>query len=323
MKLHGLDSLRFVGFLLLFICHTVGVEYYGYKVVSFFFILSSFLLTYLSLTEIDKTGRFSKTNFFMRRMLRIFPLYYLVLLFSFFLLPILSKSMGMDITLPEKKYLYYFFLSNYDNSDHLFSLKFLWSIAVEEQFYLFFLLLSPLYKKYFLIPLLLMLVIYCCYMNLIDHFELTTFGKIFPHFANFLSGMAAAWYFKYKTYTLKSALVLFIVTSLLVFAVSSNDTLFNLLVSIDFGILILLTLKFFSTKKNQNLKFVSIMEKLGVYTYGLYVYSGFVITFGLKYIDQSNLLIAIVLELLILILIASLSYHLYEKHFLQLKKYFR
>ena len=41
MKLHGLDSLRFVGFLLLFICHTVGVEYYGYKVVSFFFILSS------------------------------------------------------------------------------------------------------------------------------------------------------------------------------------------------------------------------------------------------------------------------------------------
>jgi len=296
MKLHGLDSLRFLGFLLLFICHATGRDYYGYQVVSLFFILSSFLLTYLSLTEIDKTGKFSKTNFFIRRMLRIFPLYYLIIFFSFFVLPTISGFIGMDINLPKKQYLYYFFLSNYDNSDHIFSLKFLWSIAVEEQFYLLFLLLSPLFKKYFFIPLLLLLLFYFGYMILIDDLELKPFGKIFPHFANFLTGMTAAWYFKYKHYTLKSMFIVFIVTSPLVFAISSNDILFNLFVSIDFAILILLTLKLFKTKKNQNLKLVAVMEKLGMYTYGLYVYSGFVITFGLKYIDQSNKLIAIILE---------------------------
>ena len=133
-KIKGLDTLRFFAFLSIFIFHATPHFEYGYFGVDFFFVLSSFLLTYLAYQEIDAKGFVSKWNFLGRRMLRIFPLYYLVLTASFIVLPILNYS----VNLPENKLLYWLLLSNYETSDCLYSLKFLWSIGVEEQFYLIF-----------------------------------------------------------------------------------------------------------------------------------------------------------------------------------------
>jgi peptidoglycan/LPS O-acetylase OafA/YrhL len=122
--------------------------------VAFFFSLSSFLLTYLAITEFSRTNHFSIKRFFLRRILRIWPLYYFVFVV---LLVIFAHPDNMytdfgaspDFWLWLKQHLgiYTLFVSNwsltfnqigghYDPSPS--SLRIFWSIAVEEQFYLLY-----------------------------------------------------------------------------------------------------------------------------------------------------------------------------------------
>ena len=94
-----LDALRFVAFFLVFLAHAVyyvdidwvhlsraayvpmfsihGAGYYG---VDLFFVLSSYLITELFLREQDKTGSIHLPQFYLRRILRIWPLYFFFLL---------------------------------------------------------------------------------------------------------------------------------------------------------------------------------------------------------------------------------------------------
>ncbi len=60
---------------------------YGTTAVSFFFVLSGFLITYLLLVEKQRTGDVSIRGFYWRRILRIWPAYYFVVLTAFFVVP--------------------------------------------------------------------------------------------------------------------------------------------------------------------------------------------------------------------------------------------
>ncbi len=124
-KIAGLNTLRFLAFLSIFFFHTEVSFSYGYLGVDFFFVLSSLLLTFLAFKEIEETGRFSKKKFFVRRALRIFPLYFLVVISSFLLLPVIAAHFNQTLSLPENKTLYYLLLSNYEESDSIYYLKFL------------------------------------------------------------------------------------------------------------------------------------------------------------------------------------------------------
>ena len=64
----------------------------GANGVSIFFVLSGFLITYLLLTEKQRFGTIQLARFYMRRVLRIWPLYFLVIVLSFLILPILARS---------------------------------------------------------------------------------------------------------------------------------------------------------------------------------------------------------------------------------------
>ena len=55
--------------------------------VYFFFVLSGFLITYLLIHEKEKTGTIKIKAFYIRRLLRIWPLYYFITLLAFFILP--------------------------------------------------------------------------------------------------------------------------------------------------------------------------------------------------------------------------------------------
>src|SRR5690606_6627470 len=55
----------------------------GHIAVILFFVLSGFLITYLLVRENEHFGKISYKNFLMRRILRIWPLYYTILLLSF------------------------------------------------------------------------------------------------------------------------------------------------------------------------------------------------------------------------------------------------
>ena len=69
--------------------------------VSLFFVLSGFLITYLLLAEQDIYGSISVKKFYSRRILRIWPLYYLIVTLGLFVLPSLRKLSGfVDPNLP-------------------------------------------------------------------------------------------------------------------------------------------------------------------------------------------------------------------------------
>ncbi len=139
----NLDGLRFAAFLLVYIQHGFGVPRAGGVGVAFFFVLSGFLITYLMLAEIDQRGRLDVRSFYIRRILRIWPLYYVVLVFCFLLYPTARRLLDLSPTLWTGNVAWYvFFLSNFDvlrqsvGSEGAMSVNVTWSVAIEEQFYL-------------------------------------------------------------------------------------------------------------------------------------------------------------------------------------------
>ncbi|MGO9465336.1 MAG: acyltransferase family protein [Isosphaeraceae bacterium] len=154
-----LDGLRFVAFMMVYLFHG-GVpqgllaRLVGSKVaaafrdnggygVQLFFILSGYLITALLLREEARYGRIALRAFWVRRILRIWPLYYLVLVIGFFLLPAIDGDIGTpgySATLRIHLLAFLGFLGNWSMA--LVSpipydwLSVLWSVCVEEQFYI-------------------------------------------------------------------------------------------------------------------------------------------------------------------------------------------
>lgn len=155
--LKGLNPLRFFAALLVLAAHAQqnlsslgiphirwGIFYLGADAVHFFFALSGFLLTYLAISECDKTGTLNIKRFFIKRILRIWPLYYLCVLLGCTVLLATNFTAGHftgAISVKQALPYYLFFLPNYVASlstQGIGALYGLWSIGVEEQFYLFF-----------------------------------------------------------------------------------------------------------------------------------------------------------------------------------------
>lgn len=100
--------------------------------VDIFFLLSGFLITYLLLAEKQKTNAISVKKFYMRRLLRIWPLYYLTLGIA----PLLAYFFNEPM--PQNFLPHLFFVGNFEAIANGFSsaaTNHLWSICIEEHFY--------------------------------------------------------------------------------------------------------------------------------------------------------------------------------------------
>lgn len=156
-----LDAIRGLAFLMIFTLHASGLEgklehsypffnflihhlFYG---VEIFFVLSAFLLTWLALNEKSLKNHFSLRHYFMRRILRIWPLYFLVLFVGFVIFPLLASAFSMKMTVPGFWY-YATFIANFYILPQPFFLVFLWTISVEEQFYFFLGISMKFFMKY-------------------------------------------------------------------------------------------------------------------------------------------------------------------------------
>jgi len=165
----GLDGVRALAALGVIICHTEQARFlYGFPnrwdspsfsrlgslCVSLFFVLSGFLITALLLRERGLNGTISITQFYARRILRIWPLYFSVVALGFLIIPSLPmydipNQLKEDGFFWQKLFLYVLF------SPHLASAIFppehyagvLWSVGVEEWFYIGWPLLVVAVKK--------------------------------------------------------------------------------------------------------------------------------------------------------------------------------
>ena len=111
---------------------------FGWIGVNLFFGLSGFLITGILLDSQGSYGYFRR--FYARRLLRIFPVYYSLLIFFFHVGPLLSRFPLMQMLARDRaqEWPYWTYLMNWSAFDaRSRTLAHLWSLCVEEQFYIF------------------------------------------------------------------------------------------------------------------------------------------------------------------------------------------
>jgi peptidoglycan/LPS O-acetylase OafA/YrhL len=148
-SLDGLRAISILGVIWTHVWYVSGPTYYNALIqvpvlrngafgVSVFFGISGFLITTLLLREQLKYGRISLRDFYIRRSLRIWPLYYAVLALYVVLVMAVQRGTGRDRVffhyLPGYLTFTYTWFAGWQASAAIFN--FAWSLSVEEQFYL-------------------------------------------------------------------------------------------------------------------------------------------------------------------------------------------
>ncbi|MES2431797.1 MAG: acyltransferase [Bacteroidota bacterium] len=371
-KVHfsGLDGLRFISITFVVLHHFFTFKSYfgfaaidlpilgtiGYYGIQFFFAGSGFLITYLLLKEYNKNNKISLRSFYIRRILRIWPAYYLLIILAlvvvltipFFDIPDLT---GAYLEADHKKanFFYFLFLPHivpfiYPTAPFVHQT---YTIGIEEQFYFLwgalFLFIPKASKKLF-IGLILLVV----FMNVThDLFYDTLLQQQLSKFF-----LQASTYIKYSRFST------FAIGSLLAFAYFEKKQWINVFKSLYFqaGVYILLIVSVYfdvyipycrdeyitvlmlcvfgiaSFKETSIINYSNrLLSFLGRVSYGIYLFHIFAIVFAIKLctgvfqLDLNNyghLLIALVITMFLAILFGIISYYTVEKYFLKLKKRF-
>lgn len=164
--------------------------FFGWLGVDLFFVLSGFLITDILLTT-QQEDHFLR-NFYIRRALRIFPLFYLTLIILFFVLPLFPGiSQKVNYYIDNQVWLWTYlqnWLFIFKPSSETNLAHHLWSLAVEEQFYLFWPPIILMLKKpkrlllfimiFFIIVLAFRCLIWLYKIENFAYFNLYTFTRI-------------------------------------------------------------------------------------------------------------------------------------------------
>lgn len=257
----------------------------GFLGVDLFFVLSGYLMTSITLSDID-TGKFSIANFYRKRIKRILPAYF-VLLF-------LVTIIGVNIYLYTDFFFFFrslryslLFLSNliFSEGDSYFGASlsenpFLhtWSLSIEMQFYLILPFIIIFFKKYLKIFVVLMILIFTIYSSyniyFLDNKSLMYFS-LGARIPEFLVGSLYAILFKRHIDFGRNINNMIAFLSLLFFILC----LFLISENSEFpGFLVLLPTILIANLLVLNNNFISIffsnkiLVKIGEYSYSLYLW---------------------------------------------------
>ncbi|MFY0689700.1 MAG: acyltransferase [Cyclobacteriaceae bacterium] len=359
--LPNLDALRTLSFLSVFFYHSFHTEYkwikenYVYQAfvwifrngdlgVIFFFVLSGYLITFLLLKEEDDNQRISVSHFYIRRVLRIWPLYMLTVVFGFTVFPVLKSAFGQVPMESADIVLFITFLSNFNNIwnglPDASILGVLWSVSIEEQFYLVWPLIIVAFKRRRILAFTILIA-------LSISFRLAFFNNsavLYFHTMSVLSSLAIGGLFGFIGYNklsnfkflidLKKSfqLTLYLITVVVVlfrqeiFIGQVLNSLEITCFSILFAIIILTQ----SIGGRRVIEFGSFgyLSRWGKYTYGMYClhFIGILIATNTTklYGFNESLIVVIVIETLFALLVthglAWISYVIFEKRFLKIKE---
>jgi len=366
----NLDGLRFIAALLVIINHIelskgemglanlygsgVDAEYQFGTIEAFvhvigklgvvlFFSLSGFLITYLLMIEKERTNTVAVGKFYLRRVMRIWPLYFLVVIFALFIAPHIDflSIPGYDRATVQahlgiKAFLFLFFLPNLLMVG-LGIIPFAgqsWSIGTEEQFYLMWpWIMKKANNK--MNVLLAIIVIYLVVSGLLNAdlsdgylYQLAKrFWGVFNIDIMAIGGVASVLVYE-KREILK---VLFSKTTqyinlgviVLLIAFGVHFPVFHFEI---YGILFTILIMNLASNpdsiinlENKTLKYA------GKISYGLYMYHALVIILVMKTLQKMDIYhdyLLYPLSVIFSILFATISYEFFEKQFLKLKKKF-
>ena len=323
----------------------------GWAGVDVFFVLSGFLITGILLKTKESPHYFK--NFYVRRILRIFPHYYLVIGALLIFLPQLDGGPGQ-----KTQALWPFFLLYAQNWVYIFKdglslfLWFTWSLAIEEQFYLLWPALVFFLRKRTLVltglaiifgSMLLRLILMLApfkidnlknffYYGTITRFEGLIFGGLIA-LVFYTGGIWKERFTRWALPVFLGSLTLFTIISLTgtPSPTSANTALtifgYTLLALITGSLIVLLVTRPEASMlrrifRNKGLLF------FGQYSYAMYMFHVPILLILMEVLWQTHRqngwmwLLYIFIAYSLTILLSLLSWHLLEKHALKLKKYF-
>ena len=341
----ALDGLRGVAILLVVIYHNFGFisqSYFGWLGVDLFFVLSGFLITDILLRTVNEPKFLS--NFYMRRVLRIFPLYYAsLLLFLFIVAPLTSDKIEWEYYQENQIYLWTYlqnWLYIFKEPGSAAILNHYWSLAVEEQFYIFWplvilLLKKPKYLLAFIGILLIAVIIFrfvLWFYQVEDlaYYNLYTFTRIDGICIGCMVALLMRMNMHFiRNYTFLIVLVFAAVNFGFYFINRENDYSFPYIALVGyttFAMILGLLVYEAVTRETRFLNMIfgfGLLKFFGRISYGLYIFHWPVYLLISAYYSEANgfsgkLLLSLAATG-IAILISWLSYRYFERYFLRLK----
>lgn len=340
----SLDGLRALAAIGVIVAHFFSIErikdnpilikitQQGNSGVSLFFVLSGFVITRILLNTVKEKKYFS--NFYGRRTLRIFPLYYLGLIIYNFL----PYSLGLKYSSISfsKLWYHYAYIQNIARTFNWDSVgpAHYWSLAVEEHFYLIwpaivYFLYGENKKRLFLISgffIVLAFLLRAFMINKgyeINVFTLTRVDQL--SLGCILALLENKGYLNLKA---KKYFVIIAMVGLLFVLYSATFDYFNLNLYkhsayglLYFGLIGYCITANFNSLLNRFLNLKGI-QFLGKISYGIYIWHMIVILLVESYFNINSLAIQFLLIMIFTIAISAMSYYFFEMKFLKLKRYF-
>jgi peptidoglycan/LPS O-acetylase OafA/YrhL len=335
-NIYPLDVLRGLAVLLVMCFHFIKGFSFGWVGVDLFFVLSGFLITGKLAESIHSRNYLSA--FYLKRMLRIVPLYYLVLLLFFVVLPLvapLSVSDSMKDVLQTEGYYWTFSINFWEARNGWpanITLIHFWSLACEIQFYLvwpFVILFVYGYRnaRWFLWFLIVAAILFRTYVA--EYMLLHPISKyvLLPsRIDSFALGSLAYFYLAKSNFNFRKGPLLLSATALAAILVLAGVFKVNwhyIDQPVQFigytlnaifwaGILV-----YYSNRQPKPSFILNVFAVVGKYSYAMYVFHLPIWIFLERYMPGNNWIIA--LSFTSTFLLAYLSYHLFEKYFLRMK----
>ena len=354
--INQLDGFRFFAIASVMLAHFITNEFisrfpFGFGVL-FFFVLSSFLITRILLNakknneEKELSNFYSLKHFYIRRSLRIFPIYYVLIIF----LLIVNFSPCREIFPYLFTYTVNLFISYSHNTSIAGGFSHLWSLSIEEQFYILFpFFIFTIKKKHILFFLISVTLIGLTGRMLLFLYNPSNIALWNFHSISALDslgiGAILGYLSLYKLDFLKKiignrylfflAAFLFLSTMIFSFTIYTDNLRYNFYSAVlmrfflnilSFWILgwaVVIGYKGVIKQILEN-RFIVYLGKI---SYGLYLYHYFVMSIGNFLLHKYNLHHSMekkaLAYTLISVLIASLSWHLFESPINKLKNNFK